>query len=105
MGMEVLNRQGKYRGDRMYAKTEAAFMILKQNGSPLHVKEIIRIALERQMIETKGKTPWLTLTSDLHSENKRTAKQGRDSRFIRVDAGVWGLVEWRLKPFNRKAKH
>ena len=100
MGMEILNKQGKYRGGHMYTKTEAAFMILKEHGKPLHVKEIIRIALERKMIETKGKTPWLTLTSDLHNENKRRTKLGRDLRFIRLDKGIWGLAEWGLKPVD-----
>ena len=88
----------------MYTKIEAALMILKEHGKPLDVKEIIRIALKRKMIETKGKTPWLTLTGDLHNENKRRTKRGRDLRFIHLNRGVWGLVEWDLKPIDRKAK-
>jgi hypothetical protein len=78
----------------MYTKTEAAFMILKEHGKPLHIKEIIHIALAKGMIETKGKTPDLTLTSDLHQENKRRAKRGKNLRFHYLGKGIWGLSEW-----------
>ena len=88
----------------MYSKIEAAFMILEEHAKPLHVKEIIRIALARKMIKTEGKTPWLTLSADFYNENKRRTKQRRDLRFIRLNKGVWGLVEWGLKPIGKKSK-
>ena len=88
----------------MYTKTEAAYIILKESNKPLHLKEIIRIALEKNMIVIKGKTPVATLGADFINENKRRNNQGRDLRFVRVSEGIWGLVEWGLKPFERKPK-
>ncbi len=77
----------------MYSKAEAAYLILKDYGKPLHVKEIIRIALSKSMIETKGKTPESTLGADLYLENKRRTKRGKDLRFAHVGPGIWGLTE------------
>ena len=86
----------------MYTKTEAAFKILKDYGKPLHLKEIIRIALSNNMIETKGKTPASTLGADFHNENKRRVKRGESIRWCRLGEGMWGLVEWGLVPVEAK---
>lgn len=86
----------------MYTKTEAAFIILKEHGKPLHIREIIRIALAKKMIETKGKTPWSTMGADFYNENKRRTKKGKDLRFCRLDVGTWGLTEWGLVPVEPK---
>lgn len=79
----------------MLSKTEATYKILKRYRKPLHVKEIINIALSQKMIFTKGKTPESTLGADLYSENKRRKEQGRRTRFCRVGPGIWGLTEWK----------
>lgn len=79
----------------MFSKTEAAYKILKNAKKPLHVEEIIKIAISKKMIETKGKTPESTLAVDLLLENRRKDKQGVKPRFIKVEPGTWGLVEWK----------
>lgn len=78
-----------------YSKTEAAYLILKSNKKPLHVDDIIKIALEKKMIKTKGKTPESTLATDLLLENRRKSIQKVKSRFIKVAPGIWGLTEWK----------
>ncbi len=88
----------------MYSKTEAAYLILKDYKRPLHLREIIRIALEKKMIQTEGKTPWSTLGADFHNENKRRTRRGEGLRFCRIDEGKWGLVEWGLTPVESKRK-
>lgn len=75
------------------SKTEAAYIILKNAKKPLHVKEIIKIALAKGMIETKGLTPESTLNADLYLENKRRLKQGKKPRFVKVARGMWALAE------------
>lgn len=82
----------------MYSKVEAAYLILKDYGKPLYVREVIRIALSKSMIKTKGKTPWATLGADFYNENKRRTKTGESLRFCRLGRGIWGLVEWGLAP-------
>jgi DNA-directed RNA polymerase delta subunit len=79
----------------MYSKTEAAYKILKDTKKPLHVQEIIKIALAKKMIKTKGKTPESTLAVDLLLENRRKTKQGLKHRFLKVGSGVWGLTDWK----------
>lgn len=79
----------------MLSKTEAAYNILKHHRKPLHVKEIIKIALSEKMIVTKGKTPESTLGSDMYTENNRRREQGRKPRFCHVGPGMWGLTEWK----------
>lgn len=78
-----------------YSKTEAAYLILKSSRKPLHVDEIIEIALDKKMIKTKGKTPESTLAVDLLLETRRRAKQGVKQRFVKVGTGTWGLTEWK----------
>lgn len=78
-----------------YSKTEAAYLILKLGKKPLHVTEIIKIALDKKMIKTNGKTPESTLAVDLLLETRRRTKQGVKQRFVKVGTGTWGLKEWK----------
>jgi len=79
----------------MFSKTEAAYKILKEAKKPLHVVEIIKIAIAKKMIRTKGKTPESTLAVDLLLENRRKTEQGIKLRFVKVGSGTWGLTEWK----------
>lgn len=79
----------------MFSKTEATYKILKEAKKPLHVAEIIKIALAKRMIKTKGKTPESTLAVDLLLENRRRTQQGIKLRFVKVGSGTWGLTEWK----------
>lgn len=79
----------------MYSKTEAAYKILKESKKPLHVEDIIKIALDKKLIKTQGKTPESTLAADLLFENRRKTKKGSKLRFIKVGSGTWGLTEWK----------
>lgn len=79
----------------MFSKTEAAYKILKEAKKPLHVAEIVKIAIAKKMIRTKGKTPESTLAVDLLLENRRKTEQGVKLRFVKVGSGTWGLTEWK----------
>lgn len=79
----------------MFSKTEAAYKILKEAKKPLHVAEIVKIAIAKKMIRTKGKTPESTLAVDLLLENRRKTEQGIKLRFVKVGSGTWGLTEWK----------
>lgn len=78
-----------------YSKTEAAYLILKSSKKSLHVGEIVKIALDKKMIRTKGKTPASTLAVDLLLENRRKKNKGIKPRFKKVGPGIWGLTEWK----------
>lgn len=76
----------------MMSKTEAAYIILKESKKPLHVKEIIHIALKRRLIKTKGKTPDATMRTDMYLETRRKKSRGERPRFKQVGPSVWTLV-------------
>lgn len=67
---------------------EAAYKILKENKKPLHSKEIFRIALKRKMIETKGKSPVLTMNAQLLRDIK---SKGVKSKFIKVGPSIFAI--------------
>lgn len=64
----------------------SAHKILK--SSPLHYREIIRLALEQGLLETEGATPEASMNSQLSTDIKTL---GKKSRFIRVSPGTFAL--------------
>ncbi len=82
----------------MYSKTEAAYLILKDRKKPMTTKEMVKVALEKKMFETKGKTPSSTMGADFHNENKRKRSKGLPTRFTNLGQGFWSLTEWGLMP-------
>ncbi|MHB8192942.1 MAG: winged helix-turn-helix domain-containing protein [Bellilinea sp.] len=81
----------------MMSKTSAAYLILKEAGKPLTVREILLIALSRNLFNVNGKTPETTLNADLHNENMRRKGRGERTRFTKVAPKTWALTEWNLK--------
>lgn len=70
---------------------EAAYQILKERRIPLTAEEITKTALERNLIETSGKTPSATMGARLYVDIN---KKGEDSLFTRIERGKFGLKEW-----------
>lgn len=78
---------------------DAAYRVLKDNGKPMHYKDITQQALNKGYIETKGKTPEATMTARISHDIK---KEGKKSRFVRVERGIYGLSEWDKEPTEPK---
>ncbi len=78
---------------------EAAYKVLKEKGQPLNAKEIRKIAIEKGLIETRGKTPEASIGSVIYQEIKG---KGDKSRFVKVKPGVFGLKEWGTEAGKRK---
>ena len=49
---------------------EIAYKILKESGKPLHGKEITRLAIEKGLLKTAGKTPQRTMSAQLFMDIK-----------------------------------
>lgn len=75
------------------SKVNAAFIILQENKKEMSCKEIIKIALERNLIETKGKTPEQTLRVDINKEIERRNRSNRPQRFIIHSGGIVSLAK------------
>lgn len=67
---------------------EIAFQILKEVGKPLHSKDIIKIAISRNLLKTTGKTPEATMNAQLIVDvNIKKEK----SRFVKSAPSTFGL--------------
>jgi len=68
---------------------DAIYRVLKDAGEPLNYREITKRMLKHGLWRTTGRTPENTVNRDISQEISRLGKQ---SRFIRVAAGVYGLT-------------
>ena len=78
--------------NKIISKTEAAYLILTEYNKPMNVREIVKIALDRGLIEVKGKTPDSTLAADLLQENRRRTERNLPLRFRKVSPGTWEAI-------------
>lgn len=74
--------------------TEAAIEVLQELDPPrpLHYREITRLAIEKNLLSTRGKTPEATMYAQIHSEIERYAKRGLQPRFQKLGQGMFSLT-------------
>lgn len=77
---------------------EAIEHVLREEGGPLHYKEITERLLKRGLWTSEGKTPEATINSRLALDIQN---RGGESRFVRTAPGVFAL---RTMPRERKTK-
>lgn len=65
-----------------------AAKILYQAGTPLHYREITRLAIEQGVLKSNGKTPWATMNARLSMD---IINFGENSQFYRTQPGYFGL--------------
>ena len=65
-----------------------ATTIITETGKPLHYREITRLAIERGILQTTGKTPWATMNAQLSMD---IINNGENSIFYRAQPGFFGL--------------
>lgn len=76
------------------SKSEAAYAILKERGTAMHVDEIMELALSRGLVESRAKSPADILDAHLYLENKSRSRRGVPLRFRKVAPSTWALTEW-----------
>ena len=69
---------------KKYSFKEAAIIILKEADEPLTAKEITKIALDEELIETSGETPEATMAAQLYTDT---------GKFKKVGKGLFALVK------------
>ena len=74
--------------------TEAAEYVLAQAKEPLHFREITRRAIEEDLIEVEGETPWNSMNGSLRRLIRR---EGQDARILSLGDGRFALCEWGLE--------
>ena len=68
---------------------DAAVALLREADAPLHVEELCRLALERDLLDSPGANPLRSFKGRLTTELKR----GDESRVTRVEDDRWTLSE------------
>ncbi|UJH68920.1 winged helix-turn-helix domain-containing protein [Allomuricauda sp. SCSIO 65647] len=66
----------------------AAIQILKKAGKPLHYKEITKLALEKGILETHGKTPAASMNAQIVTDINA---KGSNSNFIKTAPATYAL--------------
>ena len=85
-------------------KVEAAYTILQELGSPQHYKDILKIAIDRQLINTRSLTPGSALISSILQENDARINAGLLPRFEPLGNGYYGLTEWKPIAIGRNSR-
>lgn len=67
---------------------DAAIVVLKEAGTPLHYKEIVRLAIEKRILETGGKSPDATMNAEIVVDIN---KKGVASDFVKTGPGTYAL--------------
>ncbi len=73
---------------------EAALEILRRERRPLHFKELTEKATERKLLTFVGRTPEVTMQTQLTA----AVKKAPGSPFVRVKPGVFGLLRYPEAP-------
>ena len=61
---------------------DAAQKVLKVEKQPLHYKQLAKKILSKKLVETRSKTPHVTLHASINIENKARREKGIPLRFI-----------------------
>ena len=67
-----------------YTFLGAAHIILAKQERPMHYKEITRLALQKDLIATSGKTPDQTMLANIGTD----IRNNKQSKFVRMGKGV-----------------
>ncbi|GEM_PF-1540831 len=73
---------------------EVAYQILKENGKPMHYKEITAEVVKRS--KSVGTTPQNSIFSRMITDTQK--------RFVKTAKGTFGLTEWNSKEAEKNAK-
>ncbi len=73
---------------------EVAYQVLKDNGKPMHYKEITAEVIKRS--KSVGTTPQNSIFSRMITDTQK--------RFVKTAKGTFGLTEWNIKEAEKNAK-
>lgn len=79
--------------------TDAAAWVLNAfaNKTPMHYRDITKMALQWAVVSTTGRTPEATLYAQVLSEIARQQQRGETPRFVKHGKGMIGLWRWMPK--------
>ena len=75
--------------NKYLSKIKAATKIFNERKIPLTSREIVEIAMRRNLIKVNGLTPHATMNADFVNEGIRRTKRRLKPRFSRTSDGKW----------------
>lgn len=76
---------------------KTAQIILEEKGNPMSAFQIIKEAIQKNLINTKGKTPERSMGARIYIDIKR---KGDQSLFYKAEKGYFGLRKWKNDKFT-----
>lgn len=82
---------------------DVAYKILAEEKKPMTAREITSIALEKNILHTRGKTPWMTMKSKLSTDilNRRERSNFKRTGKALFALRVWDESEYVAKKFKK----
>ena len=82
-------------GPSLLSFLDAAEKVLRDSGSSesMHYTEITKRAIEAGLIQTRGKTPAISLNAQVGADIRRREERGEPARFVRLERGKIGLAQ------------
>lgn len=83
-------------GSKTYSFTDCAEKVLREQGkrTPMHYRDITKIAIECGWLASSGKTPEATMYAQIIQEIQRLRKRGEVPRFVQCGKGCVALTAW-----------
>lgn len=80
---------------------DAVIKVLEDAGHTLHLNEILKRILEQKLHIFKGKTPKISLSTEIGEQCQgKTWEYRRPDVFYQDDKGYYGLLRWKLSEFK-----
>lgn len=76
---------------------DATEVLLNDAETPMHYGELARDAIARDLVQTKSKTPHITLHTVVSADVRGRESRGQPPRFT-IGKGMVGLAEWEAGP-------
>jgi restriction system protein len=88
--------KAKKTSGRKLSFTAAAEKLLRerQDKAPVHYRDLTKQALERDLLDTQGKTPEATMYAQILTEIRRGVARGKQTRFHISKGGYLSLTDW-----------
>jgi restriction endonuclease Mrr len=76
---------------------DAAESVLRDFGTPTHYEELAEEIVRRRLVETRSRTPAISLHASVSMDVRRRLERGLPARFT-IGGGLVGLADWEPGP-------
>jgi 5-methylcytosine-specific restriction protein B len=85
---KILTNQSNSSGSRNTWDIATTLVLIENSGKPLNYHEITKRVLDKNIVETRGKTPEETIAKNMRNDME---KRGENSFFKKIEDGIYSL--------------